>query len=141
MPPDWSESGVVVVAPGDTPSVTGCWWPTLPNASLCRFLKQQYHQTETQRDTHRHTQTHMVSRRCKTRTICPVFVYVGFVSLPNSQRQEMGGEQRWDEEEENLKGEDPPLHYVRVPHTQGALLFGVLEHKVSGWREGRTDRQ
>ena len=53
----------------------------------------------------------------------------------------MGGEQRWDEEEEDVEGEDPPLHHVRLPHTQGALLFGVLEHKVSGWREGQTDRQ
>ena len=51
----------------------------------------------------------------------------------------MGGEQRWYEQEEHVEGENPPLHHVLLPHAQGALLFGVLEHKVPGWREGQTE--
>lgn len=42
----------------------------------------------------------------------------------------MRGQQGGAKDEENVGGEDPPLHHVRLPDAERALLLRVLEHKL-----------
>jgi len=43
----------------------------------------------------------------------------------------VGRQQRGNKDEENVGGEDSPLHHLRLPHAEGALLLRVLKHKLS----------
>lgn len=60
---------------------------------------------------------------------------------PDSEREQVRGQQRGAEDEENIGGEDPSLHHLCLPNAEGALLLRVLKHELSAEKERETERE
>lgn len=57
---------------------------------------------------------------------------------PDAKCEQVRRQQRGDEDEEDVGGEDSSLHHLCLPDTEGALrLLRVLKHKLSGERQER----
>lgn len=60
--------------------------------------------------------------------------------LPDSECEQVWSQQGGAEDEEKIGGEDSPLHHLRLPDAERALLLRMLEHKLSADR-GREDEE